>query len=334
MHLYACPACAARLFFENGRCLACGIQLVFDPLANRMLDVTADTGMTACANRESAGCNWAVSLEPVPPGLPHHGGQCLSCRSNRTIPDLSLERNSTYWREAEAAKRWVIWGLIRLGWFGPQDDGPPPVFDMIAEETSGGPVAVTMGHAGGVITLNVSEADPARLALRQAELGEPYRSVMGHLRHELAHYLHWRLIGNPDFARDFRALFGDERADYGAALTRHYSNPLPAGDAHVSSYATAHPHEDWAETAAHVLHLLDLADSFAATGFLTGPDDGWRQDIYREAAPQAVIERAADVGLGMNHVNRAMGLADVYPFVLPSGVQEKLVFALSALRRV
>ncbi len=291
------------------------------------------SGAMACANLDDAGCNWAAAPDHDATKDADDPGFCLSCRTTRTIPDLSLAQNRDHWRDAEAAKRWVLWGLMRLGWFGPEDNGPPPIFDMIAEETSAGPVSVTMGHAEGVITLNVSEADPARLALRQAELGEPYRTVMGHLRHEIAHYLHWRLIGDAGFAHAFRSLFGDERADYGAALQRHYEDPQPAGETHISSYATAHPHEDWAETAAHVLHLLDIADSFGATGFRTEVDDAWRQDVYREAPSDAVIDRAAAIGVGMNHVNRAMGLADLYPFVLAPGVREKLLFAFEALRR-
>ena len=334
MHLYSCPDCGARLFFDNRDCLSCGAEIVLDPLENRMSKRYDESGDNACSNRQDAGCNWAVAPDHgATPDL-HERRYCLSCRTSRTIPDLTQAGNRDYWREAETAKRWVLWGLMRLGWFGPQDDGPPPVFDMVAEETASGPVSVTMGHAEGVITLNVSEVDPARLALRQAELGEPYRTVMGHLRHELAHYLHWRLIGDADFARAFRSLFGDERSDYGAALQRHYDDPRPAGETHISSYATAHPHEDWAETAAHVLHLLDIADSFGATGFGLGAADDWRQDVYRQASADEVIDRAAAIGVGMNHVNRAMGLADLYPFVLAPGVREKMVFAFQALRRV
>ncbi|MGY6548916.1 MAG: zinc-binding metallopeptidase family protein [Roseinatronobacter sp.] len=327
MHLYSCPNCGANLFFENVGCLRCGAQVMLDPVGDRMLRLEGSAAAQPCANRARAGCNWAVAGSAPP------GALCLSCASTRTIPDLDLSHNHEYWREAEAAKRWVLWGLMRLGWFGAEDPGPPPVFDMVAEETLGGPVSVTMGHAEGVITLNVSEADPARLALRKVELGEPYRTVMGHLRHELAHYLHWRLAQAPEFAQAFRALFGDERADYGAALAQHYQAPQPAGAQFISSYATAHPHEDWAETTAHVLHLLDIADSFDATGFRTAQGDGWAWDAYRAAAPEAVIERAVEIGLGMNHVNRAMGLGDLYPFVLADGVRRKLVFALQALRR-
>ncbi|NYS26547.1 putative zinc-binding metallopeptidase [Rhodobacteraceae bacterium 2376] len=330
MHLYACPVCNSRLFFENDHCMACGAETVFDLARNRMLPRRAPPPSggpsdRSCANREGAGCNWSAT-----PGQRY----CPSCATTRTIPDLTLAQNRSYWRAAEAAKRWVLWGLMRLGWFGPGDAGPLPVFDMVAEETSGGPVSVVMGHASGVITLNVSEADPARLALRRTELGEPYRTVMGHVRHELAHYLHWRLVEeDARFAQAFRALFGDERADYAEALRRHYTAPGAAGDAHISSYATAHPHEDWAETTAHVLHLLDIADSFGATGFRTEVQDRWSGDAYRSAAPEAVIDRAAEIGLGMNHVNRAMGLSDLYPFVIAGGVRSKLEFALHALRR-
>ena len=335
MQLFSCPGCGARLFFDSLSCVACGEQVAADPRASRMVPA----GGAACDLRAAAGCNWSAArgdgTTPPQPERPEHGPppRCLSCAMTRTIPDLAIDENVRHWQQAEAAKRWVLWGLMRLGWFLPGDSGPRPVFDMIAEQTSGGPVQVTMGHADGVITLNVSEADPARVALRRAELGEPYRSVMGHLRHEIAHYLFWRLSADAGFVAEFRARFGDERADYGAALRAHYAAPRSPGETHITSYATAHPHEDWAETAAHVLHLLDIAHSFDAAGLRLGRDDGWQADAYGCIDPVALIDRAGAIGLALNHVNRAMGLADLYPFVLPPEVRDKLQFALRALHR-
>lgn len=320
MRVFSCPACQARLFFDNRQCLACGTHVVLDPVSDQMWPLAGN----ACANRAQAGCNWVAA--------PGSGGMCLSCAQTRTIPDLGVPANAAYWRDAEGAKRWVLWGLMRLGWFLPSDPGPRPIFDLVAEDTGAGPVKVTMGHADGVITLNVSESDPARLAQRRVELGEAYRSMVGHLRHELAHFLHWRRMDDPGFAEAFRALFGDERADYAAALARHYDNPQPAGDAYISSYATAHPHEDWAETAAHTLHLLDITDSFAAAGLrLDGADGG--APAYAQTDGGALIDQAARIGVAMNHINRAMGLSDLYPFVLTPGLAPKLNFALAALRR-
>ncbi|QYK41453.1 MAG: putative zinc-binding metallopeptidase [Paracoccaceae bacterium] len=318
MQLFSCPACGARLFFQNHTCLACGAAVALDPVAGALVPPDRP-----CANRLSAGCNWVAAPD---------ADLCLSCAMTRTIPDLGPPQNAHHWQEAETAKRWVLTGLLRLGWFGPADPGPRPLFDMVAEDTSGGAVAVTMGHADGIITLNVSEADHARIALRQAELGEPYRTVMGHLRHEIAHFLHWRLVGDEGFASGFRALFGDERADYGAALAAHYASPAATGDSFITSYATAHPHEDWAETTAHLLHLLDISDSFAQAGLAI---DGRAPlpDPYAMADTARIIEQSGAIGLALNHVNRAMGLADLYPFVLAAPVRDKIAFVHRALNR-
>ncbi|MCC5973676.1 MAG: putative zinc-binding metallopeptidase [Rubellimicrobium sp.] len=328
MQIFSCPACEARLYFDSLACLACGQVVALDPFAARMVPGGGGAGAGACDQRGVIGCNWTSAS-----GNRDAGARCLSCATTRTIPDPGVARNAHDWQQAEAAKRWVLWGLMRLGWFGPTDRGPLPVFDMVAEQTAGGAVQVTIRHADGVITLNVSEADPARVALRQAELGELYRTMMGHLRHEIAHFLFWRLGVDGGFLNEFRARFGDERTDYGKALEAHYANPRPPGETHISGYATAHPHEDWAETAAHALHLFDIAHSFDAAGLRLGDRGGRLRDADGASDPLALIEHAAEIGLALNHVNRAMGLADLYPFVLPPAVRGKLAFALAALRR-
>jgi hypothetical protein len=223
----------------------------------------------------------------------------------------------------------VLANLARWGWFSPADPGPPPAFRMLAEETAAGDVAVTMGHAGGVVTINVEEADPAIREARRAALGERYRTMTGHMRHELAHVLFDRLAADPAFPEDFRALFGDERADYAAALERHYADGPPPDWAgrFVTRYASAHPHEDWAESVAHLLHMVDLVDSAAAAGLAPGV-----LDPYALTDAEHAIALGVEYGIALNHVSRSMGFADIYPFVLAPLPREKLVFVHHALR--
>ena len=317
MQIFQCPACASPVYFHNLAC-SCGQQVLFDPEAQAMT-----TEGTACANRADIGCNWLAETD----------GLCRSCAMTETVPDLRAAENLPLWTRAELAKRWVIASLGRWQWFTAADTGARPVFRMLSEKTLAGDEEITMGHADGIITLNVTEASDAIVTQRQEELGELYRTMTGHIRHETAHFLFVRLSEDPAFTEAFRALFGDERADYAEALKTHYANPQPADFDHVTSYATAHPHEDWAETVAHLLHLVDLADSGAAGG-LTLPDGmapGY--DAYADADTESVVTKAVDLSIAVNHVNRALDLPDVYPFVLPEGVRGKFAFAHGYLRR-
>jgi hypothetical protein len=194
---------------------------------------------------------------------------------------------------------------------------------MLSEETSDGSTKTVMGHADGLITINVSEADPAEIVLRRERMEERYRTMLGHLRHEIAHFLFLRLSQDrPEFIGAFRTLFGDERVDYGAALARHYAQPDDSAwrGVYISHYASAHPHEDWAETASHAMHLTDFLDSGRALGF-AGTGDG--DDLGSAMA----------LGIAVNHLNRSMGMEDVYPFVVSDEVRRKLSFAAAAIDR-
>ncbi|MEM6742110.1 MAG: putative zinc-binding metallopeptidase [Pseudomonadota bacterium] len=322
MKLYACPACGGTLYFENLVC-ACGQEVAYDPQADRMVALAAP-----CANRREVGCNWIAEAPD---------GRCRSCAMTLTRPDEDAPGALSLWSRSEAAKRWVLANMMSLGWFGDDDPGPRPTFDMLAERTAAGPAQPVMGHANGHITLNIAEADPAEIVERRERMGEPYRTVIGHCRHELAHFLFERLAGRPGFFDAARAVFGDEREDYAAALERHYAAGPPPdwAERHVSPYASSHPHEDWAETAAHALHLRDVVESARATGLqmpaaggaaarAEADDDG---DGDGADQAEAVIAEGIDLGIALNHVNRAMGLEDVYPFVVSPAARQKLIFA-------
>ncbi|SFE56280.1 zinc-binding metallopeptidase family protein [Roseivivax sediminis] len=311
MQIFTCPACGGATYLHNLAC-GCGHAIEFDPDAQAMQSLDAP-----CGNRDAIGCNWRAESD----------GLCRSCAMTEVVPDLREDTNRPLWAETEAAKRWMLATLGRWGWFTASDPGDRPVFRLLSEKTATGEAGVVMGHANGVITINVSEARSAVLAERQEELGELYRTMLGHMRHETAHFLQLRLLSSPGFPEAFRKLFGDERADYGAALKAHYADPKPAGDDHVTSYATAHPHEDWAETLAHLLHLVDLLDSAAAARLQLpdGPPRGY--DAYAETDTETLLHFAVGMSIAVNHVNRALDLPDLYPFVIRSGVRTKLAFA-------
>lgn len=312
MRIFSCPSCGGEVNFSNTDCLACGQPLHFDIAVGDFVAAGAD-----CANRPAIGCNWVAG----------DSGLCWSCAMTRVIPETMEGENRLHWAKSETAKRRVLAQLGRWGWFTPADTGRLPVFRMLSEVTSDGPRDVVMAHGDGEITINVTEADVLERMERREELGEKLRTMIGHIRHEIAHFLFLRLCDAPDFLPAFRALMGDETADYAAALARHYDAGPPEGwgAAHVTPYASAHPHEDWAETLAHLLHLVDIIDCAVAAGW-TSAEAPAGYDAYAEPDGQKVITLGADYAMGVNHINRSIGLGDIYPFVLTDGVRDKLAF--------
>lgn len=246
------------------------------------------------------------------------------------VPDTTVQNAVSNWAQTEAAKRWVLDNLGHWGWFRPEDSGVKPMFHMLAE----GPTPVSMGHIEGVVTISVAEADEVIRTRRRKALDEPYRSLIGHVRHEIAHMIWWRLSRNEQFLDGFRALFGDERSDYPRALQQHYHDGPPSDwrDRYLTAYASAHPHEDWAETAANLMHLTDVADSFVASGFGAPdvPGDDWQP--YAATDPERLIRAAVSIALGVNLINRSMGVSDLYPFVICPAARGKLHFAHNWLR--
>lgn len=315
MRLYACPACGGAVYFPNLAC-TCGQALAYDPAADAMR-AAGDVGL--CANRNAIGCNWQAA----------GGDLCHACALTETVPDLSVAGNRGLWAEAEDAKRLVLAGLARWGWYAPSDQGAWPRFRLLSEKARHGNVPVVMGHADGLITINLAEADPAEREARRQGLGEPLRTMVGHFRHEIAHALFLRLEAKDGFTPAFRELMGDETADYGQAMDRHYNEGPPPdwAERHATAYASMHPHEDWAESAAHVMHLVDTTDSALAAGLSHSdlPPAGY--DPYAERDSETAITYGVALGIATNHVNRSMGLDDLYPFVLSAAAREKLAFA-------
>lgn len=316
MLMFSNPVGSGRLWF-NDLTTAKGTPVAYDPQARAFLPMPP-----FCINRERIGCNWIA---------PEEGAFCRACAMTALAPDPEIPNAIENWAETEAAKRWVLDNLGRWHWFRPEDPGARPIFHMLAD----GHVPAAMGHGDGVVTIGVSEADPVVRVTRREALDEPYRTMIGHLRHEIAHMLWWRLSLRGDFLTGFREIFGDERVDYTTALEKHYRDG-PSADweiFHLTSYASSHPHEDWAETAAHLIHLTDISDSFVATGLTTPemPSHGW--EPYSEEDTGILTHVAATLAKRVNYVNRSMGLSEIYPFVLSDTAERKLAFVHDWLRR-
>jgi hypothetical protein len=345
MKIFHCDHCGHLLFFESTSCVSCGYLVAYLPdlqlvtsLEPHDQDLWRSTrpeaadGYRLCANAKIEGtCNWAVSSSD-------DNSLCLSCRTTRVIPNLADPAHRTAWSRLEGAKRRLLFTLMELGLPMPNRSDDPDrglTFEFLADPESGGPPVLT-GHADGVITINIAEADDAERERRRTSMGEPYRTLLGHMRHESGHYYWDRFIAGSPEIDEFRTLFGDERADYNNALAAYYARPhVGWQNEFVSAYATAHPWEDWAETWAHYLHMVDTLETAAACGLSLKPrrtDEPTMAEAPYPVSPEpATFERLIDswfpLTYMLNNLNRGLGLCDAYPFVLSPGVIAKLKFA-------
>jgi hypothetical protein len=322
MKRFTCPTCAKEVHFRNQSCVNCSTRLGFD--ANALVMRAIGPDVVLCANAQAAGCNW-MAVKSVP------GSFCLACQHNRIVPDARTKGNLSRWRDVELAKRQLIYALIRWSLPRPtraQDPSMGLAFDFLADaEGPNGVTPVMTGHDSGLITINIAESDDDVRVARRTAMDEPYRTLIGHMRHEIGHY-YWAMLvdGSPQIER-YRALFGDERADYSVALQRHYDNGAPQNwrQTHISAYATAHPWEDFAETWAHWMHIADGVET--ATSYALSLDGCQvRLDGYKARDIAPVIEAWVPVTVALNNMNRAMGQPDLYPFVLNKSVMAKLQF--------
>lgn len=340
MKLFSCPNCAARLYFENAQCLNCGSLVLYDPDAGSFVLTGAETA--ACANAAEYACNWVATTSST---------FCRACALNKTIPDLSISGNHERWIRVEAAKKRAVYSLIAFGLpVGPKSgsgDERGLAFDFLADPLLGDQPTgehVLTGHDNGLITLNVAEADSAERERRRAQMGENYRTLLGHFRHELGHYYWDRLIrDDPTRLERFHALFGDESANYDEALQRYYAEGAPPDweVRHISAYAASHPWEDWAETFAHYLHITDTLEMVRALNIpLARLETDAGEDLPDSDKGQPPIEGHARrpepfdrtlarwlvLSEASNNINRCMGLPDLYPFVISPVAAEKLAF--------
>ena len=350
MQLFRCQGCQSALHFENSQCLTCGRAVGFleDRFGMSALEGGPEPYQALgadglpyryCDNVQHNVCNWLV---------PGHSPErfCEACRHNRTIPDLSIPGNAERWGKIELGKRYLFRSLLRWRLPMPTKTEDPQrglAFDILGDMASGSGSAqqVLTGHDNGLITLNVAEGDDAEREKRRTQLGEPYRTLVGHFRHEIGHYYWDRLVRDAGRLSAFRAVFGDERADYGEALKRHYNQGAPAdwANSFISSYATSHPWEDFAETWAHYLHIVDALETAASYGInvrarLVSDPAAAKIDFNPYNAPSAerLVEAWAPLTVALNAVNRSMGQHDLYPFVLNVPVMQKLEYVHELIR--
>ena len=348
MRTFRCQHCGQPLFFENVQCLHCESRVAFLPDRMNLAAIAPVEGQDGlwrpfagrskrqggrsyrlCENHVTYGaCNFAVPADDPHP-------LCVSCRLTRVLPDLSQPENQQRWTRIENAKRRLFYTLVRLGLLSPDPRIEQPerlVFEFLEDRPG---EKVLTGHADGLITINVAEADDDERVARRVALHEPYRTLLGHFRHEIGHYYWDVLIRDGGRLDECRAIFGDERIDYAQALQRHYeSGGQPEGwqENFVSAYATSHPWEDWAETWTHYLHMVDLLETAAAYNTrITLPGEG-EEDLEEVTNPFEVrspdfdelVEQWVPITLLVNSLNRSLGQEDAYPFALSVGALKKL----------
>jgi hypothetical protein len=342
MKLFKCQSCGQDVYFENRFCGACGHALGFLPRAGVMMAVAPEgehwralgakrQKLRYCANVEPDACNWLIPADQAEEF-------CLACRHNRTIPDLSIEVNLERWRKMEFAKHRLFYTLIALD-LPLKDLTEDPehglAFDFLAEDPEGKSTVLT-GHDAGLITINLNEADDAIREKLRTAMGEPYRTLLGHFRHEVGHHFWDILVRDAGGLEACRAVFGDDRQDYGEALKKHYAQGAPAGwqDSFISAYATAHPWEDFAETWAHYLHIIDTLETASAFGLRIHPASTKNKALHADidfnphyaASLRQIIDAWLPLTFAVNSLNRSMGHPDLYPFIVSAPVVEKLQF--------
>lgn len=323
-----------------------------------------------CANwKNHQACNWMLPLlaDDNPANLQNFDtspdGLCPACRLNDIIPDLTDPANLPLWQDLEAAKRRCLFTLLELrlpvhaGNIDAGDSNPPPLsFRFMSDKDAAshfqrpipGEEPVLTGHADGIITINLAEADDTARTQTRVAMQERYRTLLGHFRHETGHYFWDRLkVTTPGFVESFRAVFGNENADYQEALDRHYEMGPPADwqNDFVSTYATMHPWEDWAETWAHYLHMIDTLETLQS---FSGNSDVLSDSVREMSLPVSVGSSGHDgktdfaeladlwvaASIMLNSLNRSMGMPDPYPFVLHQPIRDKLQFVHDTVKRL
>ncbi|TNU74701.1 hypothetical protein FH969_07670 [Miniimonas arenae] len=334
MHHYRCPQCSGLLYSDSLACRSCGTEIGVHPPSQRFLSVQPDgverdgTRWFACGNRDQR-CNWLVDVASG-------DERCTACRMTRRIPEPDDTLAIAKLAKVAKDKRRLLLHLASLGLpITPWYEQPGGLgFDLLSSRSGNGPVRI--GHAGGIITIDLAESlDDHRERLR-VSLGEPYRTMLGHFRHESGHYYQRVLVETTDWIGECRELFGDERASYADAISRHYSEGAPQGwiQGYISEYATMHPWEDFAETWAHYLHITDTLGVLAEAGVELLADrhpDLLPRDItprtsYHGRETREMLQDWYWCSKLLNRANQAMGKGDLYPFGIVAAVARKLDF--------
>ncbi|MDP9838276.1 hypothetical protein J2T09_003043 [Neorhizobium huautlense] len=345
MRLFDCDHCGQPIHFDNRNCVNCGHRLGFVPEQLTMHALTEDVEeggwqlasdplkrVIFCANADNDICNWTV---------PAGSGEsfCQACRHNRLVPDASIEEGLLQWRRISQAQRHLFYSLLK--WDLPrttraQDPEGGLVFDFLVDEvlTDGTVVAPLTGHEDGLIAIRAAEADDATREKIRVDMNEPYRTMLGHFRHEVGHYMWDKLVRDRDRLAPFRLAFGDERQDYSEALRRNYEEGPPANwqEDFISTYASSHPWEDFAESFAHYLHIVDTLETARSFGMVVEPRG--HAEMAAEVAfnpyfahdAEQLVSAWIPFSVALNAMHRSLGVPDLYPFILGPTVVAKLEF--------
>ncbi|PWQ98240.1 zinc-binding metallopeptidase family protein [Leucothrix pacifica] len=360
------------LFFESNHCVACnrtvGLDDWFDKVEPYDLDETTghyykadkpEVHFQKCDNNAKYQvCNGMVNLNTYD-GDEGDEVLCAGCQFNETIPDLTVVEHIPLWKKMETAKRRAIYTLkafslpVRNLSEDPKNGlsfsftTDRDVTDHFASRLEDKEPVLT-GHSFGHITINLAEANEVARSHTKLAMGERYRTLLGHFRHELGHYYFDQLIfGSPEKHELCKHYFGDDQLSYQDALDRHYKEGAPANwsENFISQYATMHAYEDWAETWAHYMHIMDTletAKNFSITGS-TSSNSVETEDVDDLSLPQdayffsgqtsitTILETWIDFSVILNSLNRSMGLNDAYPFILTKPVRAKLSFIHHAI---
>jgi len=324
MKLLNCPNCSTLLYFENYNCLTCNTQVGFDIDSFNFVNLTLLPPQSICLNRQSTGCNWVNNN--------NNNTFCQSCNLTNRRPDINDLDNFSKYALLEKAKRRLIYQLYNFGLplISKKINFKSGLeFDFInANNTQG----IMTGHHSGTITILLNEADSVKREQLRKQMSEPYRTLVGHFRHEIGHY-YWNIILDEHNLNQFRILFGDERRDYSKALALYYENGAPDNWSYnyISKYASSHPLEDWAESWAHYMHIMDMLETAHACGISLSPTIGnpdgksySYNDPYQKSDFNKLYNKSKVLTNGINNLNRSMGIPDIYPFAVPDAAYDKL----------
>jgi len=348
MRGFACPVCHGFISFESRRCPTCETNVGFHLPTDSMVAVDDGSAAVAgqrwlrCNQSSNLACNWLVPED----GDAHTRGRCFADSLIRREPaaDDTLAREKLI--PTATALRRLVWQLFDLKlpvapWW--QTDGGL-AFDLLSSYTTGEKVLI--GHANGVITIDVVESLDAYREQLRVRLGEPYRTLLGHFRHEVGHYYQNILVetepGALRYLAECRSLFGDERISYSDEVARHYKFGAPEGwqSRFISEYATMHPWEDFAECFAHYLHITDTIDTAREAGMVlhadrvrySAPRDVVPLESYDDEPVERLLYDWKWMSLAFNRINASMGKHPLYPFEIPPPVIGKIGFVHKVIR--
>ncbi|MDC7677292.1 zinc-binding metallopeptidase family protein [Asticcacaulis machinosus] len=345
MKIFTCSNCQNTVYFHNRNCVNCGYRLGFVPQLQELCamepvsepfwkPVGGSASQRFCANAVTDVCNWTVGAEDP-------NDFCRACRYNRFVPN-SLDN----WRRISEAQRHLFYSFLKWNLPAQGRDTDPSgglAFDFLEDEITadGHHKAAMTGHDEGLISIRAAEADDLTRETVRSQMNEHYRTLLGHFRHEIGHFIWNKMVRDGGLLEECRAVFGDDRIDYDTAIQNHYANGTPPNwqNQYISAYASMHPWEDFAESFAHCLHIIDALETAHCYGMaLKAPHhENIAADVDFDPYTVLDFERLAEtwipLSVAINSIHASMGERPLYPFILSPRVKEKLAFVHKIITR-